>query len=105
MKFVFGREFTPEKNPFNKGQEFEKEFAPTFSKILFDENENIWLKKYTNDRQAKRIYDVFSSSGIFERQIIVDHSIYLFRNGKIYSFVESDEGNYLVKRFRFVEAE
>ena len=105
MKFVFGREFKPEKNPFYKGQEFDKEFAPTFSKILFDENENIWLAKYTNESQSERVYDVFSSSGIFERQIMVDHPIYLLKSGKIYSIVELDEGYRLVNRYRFVEAE
>ncbi|MCJ7713383.1 6-bladed beta-propeller [Candidatus Bathyarchaeota archaeon] len=105
VKFVFGREFTPEKNPFYKGQEFDKEFAPTFSRILFDENENIWLAKYTNESQSERVYDVFSSSGIFERQIMVDHSIYLIKSGKIYCIVELDEGYRLVKRYRFVEAE
>lgn len=67
----------------------------------FDEKGNIWIAFYS-ENQDKNVYDVFSPSGVYIKQVIVPHRIFEFFKGTVYSIVYTEEGYAAVKRFKLV---
>ncbi|MCX6563856.1 MAG: 6-bladed beta-propeller [Candidatus Aminicenantes bacterium] len=101
IEFIFGREFMPLKNPQYRGQVGQKKTMPAFARtIVFDEDENLWLELYKDDKTKGTTYDIFSPEGIYLKQIKLDQRIFQFKNGKVYSLVRPDDGYPSIKRFR-----
>jgi hypothetical protein len=105
--FKFGREFTPIKHPlYSPDLAHPKDYPAFYSRYVFiDNEENLWLKQYHKNDQTKHLYDVFSKDGIFIRQAIVPERIFQFQNGKAYTIVESEGGDYMAKCYELVEKE
>ncbi|MBM3293668.1 MAG: 6-bladed beta-propeller [Candidatus Aminicenantes bacterium] len=100
-EFAFGREFNPLKNPKYSGQVGQKKTMPAFNRtILFDDEDNLWVELYKDEKTTAYTYDVFSPDGIFLKQVKVDVRIFAFRNGKMYSLVRPEDGYPSVKRFK-----
>lgn len=70
---------------------------------LFDESGNFWIELFNEDYKENFVYDVFSPEGIYLRQAHVKYRIALFKNGKAYSIIRTDEGLNVVKRFRMIK--
>lgn len=101
IEFTFGREFTPLKNARYTGQVGQKKTLPAFARtIVFDDEDNLWLELYKDEKTKGYTYDVFSPGGIYLRQVKLDQRIYEFKKGKAYSIVRSEEGYPSIKRFR-----
>jgi len=100
IEFAFGREFTPLKNPGYKGEPGQKKTMPAFNRtIIFDEDGNLWLELYKDDTIKYFTYDVFSPEGIYLKQVRIDQRIFQFKNGKVYSIVQPEDGYPSIKRF------
>ena len=104
--FRFGRTFTPIKHPKYKPEFGGPEYYPAFSerRKFFDDLGNLWLEQYTAEGVEEHVYDVFSSEGIYLKQILVPETIHLVREGKAYSIISTEEEYLVVKRFRMIEA-
>jgi len=101
LEFVFGREYTGLPNPRYSGSVGQKKTLPAFTRtVVFDEEGNLWLELAKNAETKGFTYDVFSPEGVFLKQVAIDQRIRQFKGGRIYCLVESEEGFYLVKRFR-----
>ena len=103
--FRFGREFTKIKHPLYSPDLAHPEYYPAFYSrcFFFDDEENLWLMPYTDSNENDHLYDIFSPGGIFIRQAVVPLKILQYQNGKVYTIVETEKGDYLVKYFRLVE--
>lgn len=103
--FRFGREFTKIKHPLYSPDLAHPEYYPAFYSryFFFDDEENLWLKPYTDSDETGHIYDVFSPEGIYIRQVIVAEKILQYQNGKACTIVETESGDYLAKYFKLVE--
>ena len=100
IEFAFGREFSPLKNSRYKGLPGQKKTMPALTeKIVFDEKENLWLELYKDDTIKYFTYDIFSPEGIYLKQVRIDQRIFQFKDGKIYSIVQPEEGFPSIKRF------
>jgi hypothetical protein len=100
IEFAFGREFSPLKNARYKGLPGQKKTMPALTeKIVFDEEENLWLELYKDDATKDFTYDVFSPEGIYLKQVRVDQRIFEFKNGRVYSIVRPEDGYPSIKRF------
>jgi len=101
--FKFGRESTPLKNPYFKEGSILSEYWPAFYRDpFFDEEGNLWLRQYGKEDEQGAKYDIFSSDGIYLRQVVVPHPIKEIKNGKIYSIIRDEEGYMFIKRFRVI---
>lgn len=101
--FKFGREFTPLKNPyFKEGSIFSEHWPAFFRDPFFDEDGNLWLRQYGKEDEERVKYDIFSSEGIYMRQVFVPHPIKKIKNGKIYSIIRDQEEFMFIKRFRII---
>lgn len=106
LAFKFGREFTPLKNEKYKEGAIVPEYWPAFYRdIFFDEDGNLWLRQYTTEERETFIYDIFSPEGIYLRQVVSPHRIYVMKNGKAYCVVRTEEDYRIVKRFRILYKE
>jgi len=103
--FKFGREFTPIKHPLYNPDLAHPEYYPAFhsKNLFFDDEGNLWLKQYTKNDKADHLYDVFSKDGIFIRQAVVPEKILRYQNGKAYTIVESESGEYVAKCYKLIE--
>jgi len=100
-EFAFGREFAPLRNPKYSGQVGQKKTMPAFNRtIVFDDEDNLWVELYKDEKTTAYTYDVFSPDGIFLKQVKLDVRIYAFLEGKLYSLVRPEDGYPSVKRFR-----
>jgi hypothetical protein len=100
-EFYFGREFEPLKNPRFSGQVGQKKTMPAFGRtIVFDDEDNLWLELSKADEKKPTVYDVFSSDGIYLKQITLDQRIAKFRNGRAYAIVRSESEDVSIRRFR-----
>jgi len=120
LGFRFEREFTPVPNVVEKRDRpnmtadqkrlIDKylanlpKFKPAFKrKLVFDEKGNVWIQIYHGTDFEGTIYDVFSPGGIYLKQALVEHTIYEFKHGKVYSITRTEDGFRVVKRFRLAE--
>jgi hypothetical protein len=103
--FRFGREFNQVKHPlFNPDLAHPRHYPAFYSRYLFiDDEGNLWLKQYDENEKTDHLYDVFSRDGIFIRQAVVPERIFLYQNGKAYTIVESESGEYVAKCYKLVE--
>jgi hypothetical protein len=103
--FRFGREFTPIKHPLYSPDLAHPEYYPAYYSryFFFDDEENLWLKQYTEGDEMGHLYDVFSSDGIFIRQAVVPEKILRYQNGKAYTIVELESGIYAAKCYKLIE--
>lgn len=101
----FGRTFTPIKHPLYSPDLAHPKYYPAFySRYVFiDNEENLWLKQYHESDKTEHLYDVFSKEGIFIRQAIVPERIFQFQNGKAYTILELESGDYVAKCYKLVE--
>jgi len=100
-ELTFGREFVPLKNPRYDGRVGQKKALPAISRtIVFDEEGNLWLELYKDEKTKGYTYDVFSPQGVYLKQVKLDVRVGSFKNGKMYSFVRPEDGYPSVKRFR-----
>lgn len=100
-EFYFGREFEPLKNPRFSGQVGQKKTMPAFGRtIVFDNEDNLWFELSKADEKKPTVYDVFSSDGIYLKQITLDQRIAKFRNGRAYGIVRSEAEDVSIKRFK-----
>jgi hypothetical protein len=95
-----GRKYDPVPNP-HRGKGAHTDFMPPFkSHLLFDEKGNLWLELYTKENEEDKIYDIFSTDGIYLKQIRLKHSIRQFKEGMAYCIVRPKDGFPMVKRFK-----
>lgn len=103
--FRFGRDFTPIPYKKYKGGANPEYWSAFSRQMIFDDEGNLWLWHYTgNEEEDGYAYDVFSSNGIYLKQIIVPQRIFRIRNEKVYSIIRDEEGYRFVKRYRMVPA-
>jgi hypothetical protein len=102
--FKFGREFTQIKHPlYNPDLAHPKYYPAFYSRYFFiDDDENLWLKQY-NENKIDHIYDVFSKDGIFVHQAVVPERIFRYQNGKVYTIIESESGEYMAKCYKLLD--
>ncbi len=73
---------------------------PAFTRtIVFDEEENLWFELYKDDATKDFTYDIFTSEGIYLKQVRADQRICQFKNGRVYSIVRPEDGYPSIKRF------
>jgi hypothetical protein len=106
LDFKFGRLFTPV--PYKPGRKpgLSNEvgiFNVYTRRWLFDGEGNIWIQFFTGVEPEHIIYDVFSSDGIYLKQVYVKHRIYQLFEGKAYSLVRDENDFVAAKRFLLVE--
>ena len=104
--FKFGRKFIPIPHPLYSPDLAHPRYYPAFysSGYLFlDDENNLWLRQYTQSENDGCVYDVFSPDGMFIRQALVPATIFCYRNGKAYSIVELESGLYETKCYRLIE--
>ena len=106
LMFRFGRAYTPIKHPEYSLESIDPEYYPAFSywRKFFDDKENLWLEQYTAEGVEEHVYDVFTSEGIYLKQILVPETLCLVRGEKAYSIIRTKEEYLIVKRFRMTEA-
>jgi hypothetical protein len=105
--FRFGRHFTPIRHPGYSPDKGHPEFYPAFSdwRKFFDEKGNLWLEQYVAEGVEVHVFDVFSSEGIYLKQVRVPETLFLVRGDKAYSIIRTEEEFLVVKRFRMVPSE
>ena len=99
---TFGRPYEPVTLEFGSGENIRKRTMPAYDPRLgwvFDDEGNVWVSTYSKN-EGEVIYDVFSPQGIYMKQVILPHRICDIKKGKIYSIVSTEEGFWVVKRFR-----
>lgn len=103
LMFKFGRDFTPIKYLEYKGGA-NPEYWSAFSQwMFFDDAGNLWLWHYSGREEEEGYeYDVFSSAGIYLRQVVVPRRIYRIKGGKIYSIIRDEEDYRFVKCFGLI---
>ncbi len=99
-EFAFGRRFTPVKNVQFKGMVGQKKTMPAYQSIVIDEAGNLWIEITQADDAKGVVYDVFSPDGIYLKQVAIEQKIDRFKNGKIYSIVQPEEGYPSIKRYK-----
>lgn len=102
--FKFGREYKP--IPYNNlydSLESYRYMSVYARNRLYDEKGNFWIELFNESDSKDFVYDVFSSEGIYLKQVYTRFRIYHFKEGKAFSLVSTDEGFYVVKRFRVIE--
>ena len=116
-QFRFRRDYELLKDPTYQGKPWQNEYYPAFERfiILTDDEGNIWLERAIPPkrvepqeeggrpewiRPSEHIYDVFNSEGIYIREITVPFRIYCVKKGKVYARTKTEEGFYLIKRYR-----
>ena len=104
LEFRFGRDFTPLPIP-NVKVDWAPKFRPAFSsrRLVFDEEGNLWIELYTEEGFEGILYDVFTMEGIYLKQAVVPHRVYVFKHGSAYGLVMPEDGFPMVKRFRLQE--
>lgn len=107
LLFKFGREFTPIKHPEYSSDKAHPEYYPAFYSryFFFDDEENLWLRQYTEEDTEFSTYDIFSPEGIYLKQVHVPHHIYELWKGKAYTIVRTEDDFPVVKCFQLVKLE
>lgn len=101
--FRFGREFVPVPNPRSQSADT-KYYAPfDVRRPRFDEEGNLWLELFTPEDFEGVLYDVFTSEGIYLKQVVVPHRIYFFGNDRVYSLFRTAEEFFRVTRAHLEE--
>ena len=106
LDFKFGRLYTPV--PYKPGRKpgLSNEvgiFNAYTQRWLFDGEGNIWIQFFTGVEPEHIVYDVFSSDGIYLKQVLVKHRIYQLFEGKAYSLVRGENDFVAAKRYILVE--
>jgi hypothetical protein len=94
------------KHPHYSPDRAHPEFYPAFYDryYFFDDDNNLWLRQYTAEEDVDLgIYDVFSSDGIYLKQLHLPHHLYEFKNGRAYTILRTEEDFIIVKCFKLVE--
>jgi hypothetical protein len=80
--------------------QFPKVFPPYGNFVLADEG-RLLVRTYEKGRAEKEYYwDVFDAEGRFVAKVPIAHEIRLWRDGKVYFFVEDEDGYKFLKCFR-----
>jgi hypothetical protein len=103
--FSFGRFFAPIRNTRFKGPFAQKKYLPIFNPffgqtIVFDEDANLWIELFKDKEKGGFLYDVFSSDGVYLKQVRIEQRIAQFKKRKIYCIEQTEDGYPLIKRFR-----
>jgi len=99
-KFVFSRQFSPIKNPDYAGRTGEKKTLPAFRAIVIDEDGSIWIELYQSKDANGFLFDIFSSDGIYIKQIYAKYELAKFKKGRVYSIDWPEEGYPSIKRYK-----
>lgn len=104
LAFRFGREYSPIPDKNSKGVIKRYKYMSFYARHrLFDESGNLWIEIFNEDDKENIVYDVFSPEGIYLKQAHVKYRISLFKKGRVYSIISTDEGYKTIKRFRMIE--
>ncbi len=81
------------------------EYRPSFLRFIHDERGRLYVQTYEK-AAAKDVYihDVFDQDGRLVARVPLKRSPVLFRNEKLYSLEETDEGYPVIKRYRVTAA-
>jgi len=81
------------------------EHHPPFLRFIHDETGRLYVQTYEK-AAAKDVYvhDVFDRDGRYIARVPLKRTPVLFRNGKLYSLEESEEGYPVIKRYRVTGA-
>jgi hypothetical protein len=80
--------------------QFPKVYPPYGSFVLADEG-RLLVRTYEKGRAIKEFYwDVFDAEGRYVAKVLIVHQIRLWRDGKVYFFVENEDGYKVLKCFR-----
>lgn len=106
LDFKFGRFYTPV--PYKPGRKPGQSnevgiFNNLTRRWLFDDEGNIWINFFMGTKPEEIVYDVFSSDGIYLKQVLVKHRIFQFFEGKAFCLVRDEDGFVAAKRFLLVE--
>ena len=106
--FKFGRKLIPILHPLYSPDLAHPRYYPAFYDsryLFFDDENNLWLRQYTQSEHDGRVYDVFSPEGIFIWKALVPATILCYQDGKAYSIVELDSGLYETTCYKLIESE
>ncbi|HDL18338.1 MAG TPA: 6-bladed beta-propeller [Bacteroidetes bacterium] len=74
---------------------------PAFSRFTIDDQNNLWVKLYTEFGFEENRCDVFDPEGKYLYQVEISIRPDLFKNGKIYTIERTEEGIAMVKRYGY----
>ena len=74
---------------------------PAFSRFTIDDQNNLWVKLYTEFGFEENRYDVFDPEGKYLYQVEISIRPNLFKNGKIYTIERTEDGIAMVKRYSY----
>jgi hypothetical protein len=77
------------------------EVYPPYGNFILAEEGRLLVRTYEKGRAKKEFYwDVFDAEGRFIAKVLIVHEIQLWRDGKVYFFVEDEDGYKVLKCFR-----
>jgi hypothetical protein len=99
-ELIFGREFTPVKNARYKDAPGQRRTMPAYQNFVIDDAGNLWIELFQARGTKGFVYDVFSPDGIFLKQVSVEQRIGVFKNGRVYSLLRSEDEYPSIKRYK-----
>jgi hypothetical protein len=117
-RLKFGRSYTPVKRILPeidprvranmesmKSLNLVPKYWPAFFEFVLDGDDNLWVRNYSNEgKKEDCIYDVFSSDGLYLKQVRMKNPVKVFKNGRAYSIVKAGEDDIpMIKRFLLEE--
>jgi len=76
-------------------------FFPPYSNFVLGDEGRLLVRTYEKGKTKEEYFwDVFDIEGRFVAKVPIAHDMRLWRNGKVYFFVEDDEGYKVLKCFR-----
>ena len=80
--------------------EFPKQ-KPSFSRFIFDDKQNLWIRIFAAKSTEDRTFDVFDPEGKYLYQVDLPFYPAVFKDGKIYAIKGNEDGILMVKRFNY----
>lgn len=92
----------PNTGGFNPREMFEfPKLFPPYQFFTLDENGRIFVRTWKKGKnKGEFIFDVFDAEGRYISQFPSKMDIRLWKNGKVYSYEENEEGLKIIKRYK-----
>lgn len=77
-------------------------YEPIFTGVSqYDNNGNYWINLTNGKDRQNCIYDVFSSDGIYLKQVFTTYPVELLNGNLAYSYAKGETGSVLIKVFKY----